>query len=302
MIYILYENEAWVTKLVNTLSAQNIPHTKWDLSQKTINLHQPPPHGIFLNKISASAHLRNNNHIPEFALNIIKWLESNNQILVNGSNSLQLELSKVNQYIALQHNNILTPKTYFSTSQKKLLEVAKEFASPFLIKPNRSGTGAGIKKCKDAKELAQYFKSKEHSKPVDGIYLIQEYIQSPTPTIKRLEFIGGKFLYALDVNTSDGFMRCPADACSLDDENPLFQIDTNYEHPIIEAYEQFLIENKIDIAGIEYIIDKNDNIYTYDVNTNTNYNAEAESMAGINGIQTLVNYLISIEESLLAEE
>ena len=52
---------------------------------------------------------------------------------------------------------------------------------------------------------------------VDGITLIQEYIQSPDSYITRAEFIGGKYLYAVRVDTSKDSSLCPADACQIGD-------------------------------------------------------------------------------------
>ncbi len=53
--------------------------------------------------------------------------------------------------------------------------------------------------------------------PIDGITLIQQYIEAPEPYITRCEFVGGQFVYAVKVDTSEGFELCPADACSIQD-------------------------------------------------------------------------------------
>ena len=70
-----------------------------------------------------------------------------------------------------------------------------------------------------------------------------------------------------------------------------FEIITDYVDPIISRYENFLREQQIDIAGIEFIIDRGGCKWTYDVNVNTNYNAEAELRAGVNARVRLVQYL-----------
>ncbi len=48
------------------------------------------------------------------------------------------------------------------------------------------------------------------------------------------------------------------------------------QEPIIEQYKEFLKENEITVAGIEFIRSADGTIYTYDINTNTNYNSGAE--------------------------
>src|SRR5690606_16746508 len=119
---------------------------------------------------------------------------------------------------------------------------------------------------------------------IDGITLIQEYIRAPEPSITRVEFVGGKFLYAVRVDTSLGFELCPADVCQVDDAfcpvgeatpatpTPRFQIIQGFDDPIIGQYQRFIADNGIGIAGIEFITAESAEIYTYDVNTNTNYN------------------------------
>jgi hypothetical protein len=139
----------------------------------------------------------------------------------------------------------------------------------------------------------------DFEEPVDGITLIQQYIESPAPFIVRNEFIGGKYYYSVQVNTSEGFQLCPADACQVGDAfcpvgetgNSKFTVLEGFENPIFEKYEKFLAANGIEVAGIEMITDRKGQIYTYDVNTNTNYNSEAEGKAGVSGMGAIAKFL-----------
>ena len=63
------------------------------------------------------------------------------------------------------------------------------------------------------------------------------------------------------------------------------------KNELIKKYEQFIAANGIEIAGIEYIIDKKDEVYTYDVNTNTNYNSQAEKSSEIKGMKSIAAFL-----------
>jgi hypothetical protein len=65
----------------------------------------------------------------------------------------------------------------------------------------------------------------------------------------------------------------------------------NYQNPLIEKYEKFLKANHIEIAGIEYMLDKNGESFTYDVNTNTNYNSVAEKISGQFGMLKIAQFL-----------
>jgi hypothetical protein len=130
---------------------------------------------------------------------------------------------------------------------------------------------------------------------------VQEYIRAPQPVITRVEFVGGRLLYAVEVDTSLGFELCPADVCQVGDAfcpagqaapaTPRFRIIEGFAHPIIERYQRFLAANGIGIAGIEFIADVRGEAYTYDVNTNTNYNPAAEAEAGRYGMRAIAEYL-----------
>jgi len=72
----------------------------------------------------------------------------------------------------------------------------------------------------------------------------------------------------------------------------LKQFDYNIDEVIgVKNYEKFIALNGIEITGIEYIVDKNGTIYTYDINTNTNYNSQAEKSSKIKGMKSIAKFL-----------
>ena len=127
---------------------------------------------------------------------------------------------------------------------------------------------------------------------------MQEYIKPKTDTIIRTEFVGNKFLYAVQVDTSKGFELCPADACNLEDVHcpanatgNKFMILDDFSTPILDQYQKILKNNAIEIAGIEFLEDTKGQLYTYDINTNTNYNSTAESSSEKKGMKAIANFL-----------
>ena len=181
-----------------------------------------------------------------------------------------------------------------------------------ILKPNRGGKGLGVRLFHTAEALAAYLDSADYEPPVDGLHLLQQYVRAPIigpsgPLITRAEFIGGRFLYAVEVDTSEGFELCPADACAIEDafcpvgpegDGPprakftiIDDIDPVSAPGLKRRYEAFLAANDIEIAGIEFIRDAVGTLYTYDVNTNTNYNPEAEARAGRSAMTALARFL-----------
>ncbi|MDX8364575.1 alpha-L-glutamate ligase [Cytobacillus sp. IB215665] len=298
-IYIIHENDEWTEPLHKELDKLGLSYEDWFLNEGLLNLNEEPPIGIFYNRMSASSHTRGNRFAPEYTAAVLSWLEKHGRKVFNTSRALQLEVSKVAQYTALQAFDIVTPHTIAAVGKEHILQAGSTFAKPFITKHNRAGKGLGVQLFDNDSALEQYVNSDEFDESIDGITLLQEYIQAPEPYITRCEFVGGKFLYAVRVDTSEGFELCPADACQIGDAfcpttaepTPKFKIQENFNDPIIQKYEQFLANNDIHFAGIEFIKDAKGNIYTYDVNTNTNYNADAEAVANVSGMGAIAKYL-----------
>ena len=315
-IYILHENDEWTDHLTKRLEELHLPYEKWHLDKKVIDLTEKPPHGIFYNRMSASSHTRGHRFAPEITTAVIDWLEAHGAIILNGSDALRFELSKIKQYFALEERSIRTPKTIAASGKSEIVEAAKKLQKwmqqvtignsgeelPFITKHNRAGKGLGVKLFNSVKELADYINGGTFEEPVDGITLLQEYIEADEPYIYRNEFIGGKYLYTVRVDTSSGFELCPADSCALGDlfcpvgerkeDLARFKIVELPESVayLISYYESFLKKANIDVAGIEMIIRKGV-AYTYDINTNTNYNSDAEEKVGRFAMLELAKYL-----------
>ncbi len=298
-IYIIHENDAWTAPLKRHLEDLGLPYEDWFLDEGILDLSKEPPQGIFYNRMSASSHTRGHRYAPEYTAAVLAWLQRKGRKVINTEDALRLEVSKVAQYASLNAHGIKTPKTIAAIGRDEIVKAAEGFIPPFITKHNRAGKGLGVQLFQNIEALEEYVKGASFEVPIDGITLIQQYIQSPEPYITRCEFIGGKFFYAVRVDTSEGFELCPADVCQIGDaacpvgevEKPKFEVIEGFTTPVLENYEAFLKNNSIHIAGIEFITDKDGGIYTYDVNTNTNYNPDAEEVAGKYGMLEIAKYL-----------
>ena len=309
-IYVIHENDAWVEPLRAAFAELKLPFEEWILSEGVLDFAAVPPPGVYYNRMSASSHTRGHRFGPELTAGTLAWLQQHGRRVVNSGRALQLEISKLEQYAALSWYGIRTPRTAAAVGRQHVIEAAKRFPGSFITKHNRAGKGLGVQLFHSHDALKAYVESDAFEDSVDGITLIQEYIRAPEPYITRVEFVGGEFLYAVRVDTSLGFLLCPADQCQVGDAfcpvgesntqladvapvsaAPRFRIIEKFENPIVERYRQFIAANGIGIAGIEFITDERGEIYTYDVNTNTNYNPDAERAAGLYGMRAIARYL-----------
>jgi len=301
-IHVIHENDAWVEPLREAFAERGLPFAEWFLSDGLVDLAAEPPEGVFYNRMSASSHTRGHRYGPELTAAVLAWLESHGRRVVNNGRALALEISKVAQYEALRAHGITTPRTLAAVGADRIVAAARTLPAPFITKHNRAGKGLGVRLFQSVDAIEAYVRGPSFENSVDGITLVQEYIRSTEPLITRVEFVGGQFLYAVEVDTSLGFELCPADVCQVDDRfcpvgetpvpaAPRFRIVEGFADPLIERYQRFIAANGIGIAGIEFIRDASGETYTYDVNTNTNYNSAAEAEAGLYGMRTIAAYL-----------
>ncbi len=299
-VYIIHENSAWTAPLIGQLASRGIPYHEWFLDRGFFDLTSEPPAGVFYNRMSASSHTRDHRFGAELTTTALLWLERHGRRVMNDSRAMSLEINKVAQYHALAAHGIRSPATAAAVGREEIVEAAKSLGvDAFITKHNRGGKGLGVRLFRSLSALEDYVAGPELEEPIDGTTLVQEYIESPDQTITRIEFIGGRFLYAVRVDTSEGFELCPADVCQPGDafcpatesERPKFRVVEGFSHPLIAPLERFLAENGMSVAAVEIVEDADGVAYAYDVNINTNYNEQAEREAGVSGMGTLAQWL-----------
>ena len=303
-IYVIHENDAWVEPLRAAFADLRLPYTEWFVAEGRLDMSTAPPQGVFYNRMSASSHTRGHRYAAELTGALLAWLERHERRVINNGRALQLEISKVAQYSALARYGIRVPHTIAAVGRDAIIDAAQSMPGRFITKHNRAGKGLGVRLFDDADALARYVDSDAFEDSVDGITLIQQYVEATEPFITRVEFVGGRFLYAVRVDTSLGFELCPADVCQVGDAfcpvgesaapipaAPRFRIVENFSSPLVDKYRRFIADHGIGIAGIEFIQDAKGEAYTYDVNTNTNYNSTAEAEAGLYGMKAVAAYL-----------
>ena len=307
-VHVIHENAEWSAPLFEALTARGVPHADWHMGDFALDLTSPPPEGVFYNRMSASSHTRGHRYAPEMTTGLLHWLEASGRQVLNGSRAIALEISKVAQYAALTRAGLDVPDTVACHTADQIMDACLRFGGrPVITKHNRAGKGLGVKLFRDAASLEAYVSGPAFEPSVDGITLLQSYIEAPAPFITRVEFIGGGFLYAVRVDTSEGFELCPADVCALDnlcmadsnkdDARPQkFEIiagfeDTETGRRLLPRMEAVMRQAGLDVAAFEFICDADDRPFVYDVNTNTNYNSDAEARAGMSAMDSLAAYL-----------
>jgi hypothetical protein len=113
----------------------------------------------------------------------------------------------------------------------------------------------------------------------------------------RIETLGGRFLYALEVESRpDSFDLCPADACLARPGRAATAMRPVTPSPgMVAAAEQIAQAVGLDVGGVELVIDDRDGAPRfYDINALSNFVARPIEMLGWDPHERLVDYLESV--------
>ena len=143
---------------------------------------------------------------------------------------------------------------------------------PIVVKPNVGGSGVGVVRFDSLADLRRAVADSTFDLGLDHVGLVQEFIPARGGHIVRVETLGGKYLYGIQVHLSgETFDLCPADICqtgtgvALDNacvvEAPKARLRVDgYDTPphLRTAVEHIVQSMGIDVGGVEYIVDDRD--------------------------------------------
>ena len=312
-VILLHENEEWLPPLRRALSDFGIPFEEWFATEGSFDVLDTPPEGVYFNRMSASAHTRGHGDSVAHTRQLLAWLKRHGRRVVNGLNAFELEMSKVRQVQALQDAEVRVPETRaVAGGPDALLNAARDVPTPFVAKPNRGGKGHGVERFDSYDAFERHVRSDAFSPSPDHITLLQPYVRPSDQTITRCEFVGGRLVYAVRVDASEGFDLCPAAPCRSDaapdtaapntateaNGASRFSLRSDVPEALVTRYMQFLAVERIDVAGIEFIEDDDGRRWTYDVNATTNYNPAIEAAADRSAWSAVASYLQHEREAL----
>jgi hypothetical protein len=307
-IAVFHEHPDWFKPLFTELDRRGLPYVRLDAAGFRYDpAERSVPYSLVFNRASPSAYLRGHGQSTFFTLHWLKHLERLGVPVVNGSVTYAYELSKATQLDALTELGLPFPRSRVINDPSQAVDAAADLRYPVLVKANIGGSGAGITKYETSAALGRAVADGIVNLGVDGVALVQEAAPLRDGHITRVETLGGKYLYAINVYPATGsFDLCPADACqttsgvelvgaacAVDAVKSGLRVE-GFTPPadIIEQVEHIARFTQLDVGGIEYLVDDRDGRhYFYDVNALSNFVADAPNVIGFDPWTNLVDYL-----------
>jgi hypothetical protein len=310
-IGIFYEHPEWFRKLFSRLDERKLPYEKLHAGFHSFDpLESAPPYSVVLNRVSSSSYLRGHGQSIFYSRAFIAYLEQQGVRVINGSRATEVETSKALQLLLLSRLGLAFPKTIVVNHTSQIADAAKKLQFPIAVKPNIGGAGAGIIRFNTLSSLEEAVETGAIDLGIDQTGLVQEFIPARGGHINRVETLNGKFLYAIKVfTTGESFNLCPAEICQVPEtpqaigevclvSAPKKGLKVEAFTPpveVIAAVERIVAEARIDVGGIEYIVDdRNGDILYYDINALSNFIADAENVVGFDPFVNLVDFIESL--------
>ena len=299
---VLYEHPRWFEPLFAALERRGIETGRVDARSLVLDPTSPTaPAPVVFNRVAMSAPLRDPEHGIFHAMAALDHWRRRGARIVNGPEVMAIDASKARQLSLIGELGLATPRTRVIHRLNELPEAARVVGFPLLVKANIGGAGAGIVRFDSIDEIETAIENGTVPRSVDQVVLVQSYIEPRGQRICRMETLGGKFLYAIDIAVDGNFDLCPADACQV----PGRAVKMTAVQPspdMITAAEGIAVAAGMDVGGVEYVVDDRDGTPRfYDINALSNFVANPLDVLGWDPHERLVDYLeVKIHEGTAA--
>ena len=300
---ILFEHPQWFRPLFAELDRRSIGYTALHADGHGYDPVDPaPPAPVVFNRIAMSSFLRAPEHPIFYAQALLAHWAARGARVINGADVLAIDASKARQLSLLAGLGLAIPATGIVHRAADLAAAAQGLRFPLVVKANIGGSGAGIVRYDSADQLAAAVADGTVPDSIDRVLLVQEYVPVRGGAITRIETLGGRYLYALDVDGGGGFDLCPADVCLAAPGKPTVTVVRADPAPaLIEAAERIARAAGLDVGGVEVMIDDRDGTARfYDVNALSNFVADPMTVLGWDPHERLVSWLADVVAEAVA--
>jgi glutathione synthase/RimK-type ligase-like ATP-grasp enzyme len=292
---ILYEHPSWFEPLFATLERRGIAFDKIRIGDHYFDpACAEPPAQVVLSRVAMSDFLREPQHPIFYAAALLDHWRRCGATVLNGAEVIAIDSSKARQLSIISDLGLAIPATRVVHRPQDVLAASAGMDFPLLVKPNIGGSGSGIKRYSSRAELEQSVMDGTIPASIDAVLLVQDYVPARGGIILRIETLGGRFLYALEVESGgESFDLCPADAClAQPGRTAIGMRAVTPPAEIIRAAEGIANAVGLDVGGVELVIDDRDGTPRfYDINALSNFVANPLEVLGWDPHERLVDAL-----------
>ncbi len=293
---ILYEHPLWFKPLFAELDRRGVAYDAIKLTDHHFDpADRDIPAPVVLSRVAMSGFMREPEHGIFYAQSLLAHWRANGARVLNGPEVLAADSSKARQLSLIAGLGLAIPETRIVHRREEILAAADGMTY------SAGAEGRGLRRDRAPRTPRRAEAVAERFLPdsVDKVLLVQDFVPAAEGRILRLETLGGRFLYAIEIETGASFDLCPAEVClAAPDREAVRMVAIDPGPELIAAAEQIAEAMGLDVGGVEVVIDARDGVPRfYDINALSNFVANPLDVLGWDPHEKLVDFL----ESAIAE-
>ena len=214
-----------------------------------------PPAPVIFNRVAMSSARAGQLHPVYYAMALLDHWAGQGALVLNGAASMAIDASKARQLALINRLGLAAPATRVVHDTAALLSAAEAIGFPVVVKADIGGAGSVIAGFDSLEELKSAAEAGQLPPSANGVWLCQALGRARGGHVTRIELLGGRYLYGIDVTAMDEALTL----ASADDRTQMLATRRRRraEPPpnLISAAEMLAREAGMEACGIEYMID-----------------------------------------------
>ncbi|MEI6485233.1 MAG: alpha-L-glutamate ligase [Sphingomonadales bacterium] len=212
------------------------------------------PAPVIFNRVAMSATFAGQPHPAHYAMALLDHWAGQGALVLNGADAMAIDSSRARQLALINRLGLASPATRVVHDSDAMMIAAVAIGFPLVIRADIGEFSTDQHRFDNRDELETAIAYGDVPVSANGLWLVQAVVRPRGGTITHIEVLGGRCLYALDVQIGvDQLMS--ADAAR---RQPLATRRSRRAEPppnLIAAAEMLAREAGMESCGIQYLID-----------------------------------------------
>ncbi len=253
---VVHDHPDWVQPLFNALDRAGIDYLAVSTEGHGFDpIGGRPPAPVIFNRVTMSAAQRSRRHPVYYTMALLDHWAGQGALVLNGADAMAIDASKARQLALINRLGLAAPATRVVHDEAALLLAAQAIGFPLVVKADISGAGSGVTRFDDAAALSHAIAAGLLPASANGVWLCQALVRPRGGVTTRIELLGGKLLYAMDVTAADDALTLVSADMRVERLARRRRVRAEPPPSLISAAETLAREAGMEACSIEYMID-----------------------------------------------
>jgi len=253
---IVYDHPLWFQPMFAALERAGIDYVAVHTDGHGFDpIGGQPPAPVIFNRVAMGGHRVGRGHPVFYAMALLDHWAGQGALVLNGTNAMAIDASKARQLALIHRLGLGAPATRVVHDVPALMAAARTIGFPLVVKADIGGSGSGILRLDCVEDLADAANAGRLPQSANGVWLCQALVRPRGGTVTRIEVLGGRYLYGLDVTAADDALAIGSTDARVQRLATRRRMRAEPPPALISAAEMLAREAGMEACGVEYMID-----------------------------------------------